>query len=165
MPSRVDFHPDQIDESTIFSLDESRPFTIDAMLSHVNQHEAKSLNKENSDKQRGNTINDLDNLNFSYPLDRCIKPIDLSTTATDTSSPTNEQTASTSSSSSSSTTSSNSIPNVLPTAAAALNFFHIKNMIELTVESARCREKQLENEISSSHSFSIVFLQLSSPFF
>jgi hypothetical protein len=36
----------------------------------------------------------------------------------------------------------------MPT-AAALNFFHIKNMIELTVESARLREKQLENEIGS----------------
>ncbi len=28
-----------------------------------------------------------------------------------------------------------------------MNFFHIKNMIELTVENARLREKQLENEI------------------
>lgn len=76
-----------------------------------------------------------------YQLDRLIKPIDLSVTATDTSSPTNEQTPSTTSSSSASSSS------VLPTAAAALNFFHIKNMIELTVESARLREKQLENEI------------------
>jgi hypothetical protein len=79
----------------------------------------------------------FDNLLICYQLDRLIKPIDLSITATDTSSPTNEYTPSSSSSSSS----------VLPTAAAALNFFHIKNMIELTVESARLREKQLENEI------------------
>jgi len=76
--------------------------------------------------------NDFDNLLICYQLDRLIKPIDLSTTATDTSSPTNEQTPPSSS--------------VLPT-AATLNFFHIKNMIELTVESARLREKQLENEI------------------
>ncbi len=78
----------------------------------------------------------FDNLLICYQLDRLIKPIDLSITATDTSSPTNEQTPTASSSSSG-----------LPTAAAALNFFHIKNMIELTVESARLREKQLENEI------------------
>jgi hypothetical protein len=79
--------------------------------------------------------NDFDNLLICYQLDRLIKPIDLSTTATDTSSPTNEQTPPSSSSSS-----------VLPT-AATLNFFHMKNIIELTVESARLREKQLENEI------------------
>ncbi|CAF0731045.1 unnamed protein product [Rotaria sordida] len=103
------------------SSNELRPFTIDAMLSNANNN-GKNLNKENSQQR-----------------DRLIKPIDLSTTATDTSSPTtNEQTSSSLSSSSSST---------LPTAAAALNFFHIKNMIELTVESARLREKQLENEI------------------
>jgi hypothetical protein len=78
--------------------------------------------------------NDFDNLLICYQLDRLIKPIDLSTTATDTSSPTNEQTPPSSSSS------------VLPT-AATLNFFHMKNIIELTVESARLREKQLENEI------------------
>jgi len=77
----------------------------------------------------------FDNLLICYQLDRLIKPIDLSITATDTSSPTNEQQQPPSTSSSS-----------MPT-AAALNFFHIKNMIELTVESARLREKQLENEI------------------
>jgi hypothetical protein len=42
---------------------------------------------------------------------------------------------------------------ILPTqqttaaASSSMNFFHIKNMIELTVENARLREKQLENEI------------------
>ncbi|CAF2330303.1 unnamed protein product [Rotaria sp. Silwood2] len=103
------------------SSNELRPFTIDAMLSNSNNNHnnGKNLNKENSQQR-----------------DRLIKPIDLSITATDTSSPTNEQTSSLSSSSST----------TLPT-AAALNFFHIKNMIELTVESARLREKQLENEI------------------
>jgi len=41
------------------------------------------------------------------------------------------------------------LPTQQTTAAAApsMNFFHIKNMIELTVENARLREKQLENEI------------------
>jgi hypothetical protein len=89
-----------------------------------------------------------------YQLDRLIKPIDLSTTATDTSSPTNEQTPPSSSSSSSSS--------VLPTAAAALNFFHIKNMMELTVESARLREKQFENEIGKNREYMIyIFYDLS----
>jgi len=87
---------------------------------------------------------------FSYQLDRLIKPIDLSVTATDTSSPTNEQTPSASSSSSSS---------VLPTAAAALNFFHMKNIIEL-VESARLREKQLENEIGINDNFDVYLILL-----
>jgi hypothetical protein len=37
---------------------------------------------------------------------------------------------------------------ILPTQrTAALNFLHIKNFIELTVENARLRHKQLENEI------------------
>jgi len=89
----------------------------------------------------------FDNLLICYQLDRLIKPIDLSITATDTSSPTNEYTPSSSSSSSS----------VLPTAAAALNFFHIKNMIELTVESARLREKQLENEIGKNEDLDYLF--------
>ena len=75
---------------------------------------------------------------MSYQLERLIKPIDLSITTTDTSSPT-----------------SSVLP---PTAAAALNFFHIKNMIELTVESARLREKQLETEIGRQIVFLVVLI-------
>jgi predicted membrane GTPase involved in stress response len=88
----------------------------------------------------------FDNLHICYQLDRLIKPIDLSITATDTSSPTNEQQQQPPPTSSSS----------MPT-AAALNFFHIKNMIELTVESARLREKQLENEIGRKKQIKILF--------
>jgi hypothetical protein len=84
----------------------------------------------------------FDNLLICYQLDRLIKPIDLSVTATDTSSPTNEHISSSS---------------VLPT-AAALNFFHIKNMIDLTVESARLREKQLENEIGKDNDIYMYYL-------
>jgi len=87
---------------------------------------------------------------LSYQLERLIKPIDLSITTTDTSSPTNDQPPSSSSSSTSSV-----LP---PTAAAALNFFHIKNMIELTVESARLREKQLETEIGRQIVFLVVLI-------
>ncbi|UJR33766.1 hypothetical protein I4U23_021193 [Adineta vaga] len=101
------------------SSNELRSFTIDAMLSNNN---GKNLNKENSQR------------------DRLIKPIDLSSTSTDISSPTNEQTPPPPPIPISSTSSN------LPT-AATLNFFHMKNIIELTVESARLREKQLENEI------------------
>jgi hypothetical protein len=55
--------------------------------------------------------------------DRLTKPIDLSMT-------TIEQTSS-----------------IFPT-TTSMNFFPIKNMIELTVANTRLREKQLENEIS-----------------
>lgn len=84
--------------------------------------------------------NDSDNLLIFYQLDRLIKPIDLSITATDTSSPTNEQTSSLSSSG-------------LPT-AAALNYSQIKHMFELTFESARVHEK-LQNEIGIYFYFSL----------
>ena len=103
--------------------------------------------------------NDFDNLLIRYQLDRLIKPIDLSITTTDISSPTNGQTPSLSLSSSSSAAATTTTAAALPT-AAALNFFHVKNMIELTVESARLREKQLENEIGiydKVKSFSSVF--------
>lgn len=156
---KIDINEREKDHISIylsFSTDESRPFTIDAMLSNGN-NDGKNLNKENSEKQRGtfaDKINHSDNLHNGYRLDRLIKPIDLSTTGTDTSSPTNEQAPSISSSSSSSASSSASASasastSVLPNTAAALNFFHMKNMIELTVESARLREKQLENEIGT----------------
>ncbi|CAF0747502.1 unnamed protein product [Adineta ricciae] len=91
------------------------------MLSNNN---GKSLNKENSQR------------------DRLIKPIDLSSTSTDISSPTNDQTPPPPPILSAPSSSSSALPT-----AASLNYFHIKNMIELTVESARLREKQLENEI------------------
>ncbi|CAF1486066.1 unnamed protein product [Adineta ricciae] len=103
------------------SSNELRSFTIDAMLSNNN---GKSLNKENSQR------------------DRLIKPIDLSSTSTDISSPTNDQTPPPPPILSAPSSSSSALPT-----AASLNYFHIKNMIELTVESARLREKQLENEI------------------
>src|SRR5215510_5137283 len=65
-------------------------------------------------------INDIDIiLSLS---DRLTKPIDLSMMTT-------EQTSS-----------------ILPT-TISMDFFHIKNMMELTVANTRLREKQLENEI------------------
>jgi hypothetical protein len=60
--------------------------------------------------------------------DRLTKPIDLPMT-------TIEQTSS-----------------ILPT-TTSMDFFHMKNMMELTVANTRLREKQLENEIGRRKDF------------
>ncbi|CAF1204156.1 unnamed protein product [Adineta steineri] len=84
------------------SSNQSRSFTIDAMLSNNR--------------------------------DRLTKPIDLSMTTIDQAS--------------SILSAPTPPPQPSTTAAASVNFFHIKNMIELTIENARLREKQLETEIT-----------------
>lgn len=82
--------------------------------------------------------NEIDNLLYTHLSDRLTKPIDLSMMAV-------EQTPSSPSLSSISLSSISSIQH--SPATAPVNFLQIKNMIELTVENARLREKQLENEI------------------